>query len=88
MPIRNYKIYIDQHTRIIIYFLSQKRIILDFVVKIEYYFNESWHEMERFDCAHGSVHRDILDQRGNKKRIIWYSLLDFKNGLDFAIHEF
>ncbi len=88
MPVNNYKIYINQVVRIVIYFLSDRKNILDFVVKIEYFFNGSWREMERYDCAHGYVHKDMLDRRGCKKRVIAFTHLDHKSGLNYAISDF
>lgn len=88
MPVNNYKIYINRVTRIVIYFLSDRRNILDFVVKIEYFFHDSWREVERYDCAHGYVHKDMLDRRGRKKRVIAFNHLDLKSGLNYAISDF
>ena len=58
------------------------------MVKIEYFFNNSWHEMERYDCGHGYVHKDRIGQNGHKKLTIKYKHLDFKMGLNYAIYDF
>ena len=85
---KNYKIYLDDVIRIIVYFLSDGNEILKFVVKIEYFYNNEWIEMERYDCYHDCIHKDILNKKGKKKRQIKYVLADLKSGLNFAIKEF
>lgn len=88
MPVKQYHIYINATTRIFVYFLNDGKNIIDFVVKIEYFLNNRWLEMERYDCAHGMVHKDILDRSGNKKRVIPYPLADNTSGLNYAISDF
>ncbi len=88
MPDKNYKIYLNQVTRIIVYFSSDGNKILKFVVKLEYYYNNEWSEVERFDCHHSSIHKDILNKKGKKKRVVTYDLVDTKSGLNFAIKDF
>lgn len=41
--------------------------VLNFIIKIEYFLNNKWLEVERYDCYHGFIHKDILDKYGKKK---------------------
>lgn len=62
--------------------------ILNFVVKLEYFYNNHWLEVERYDCFHGHVHKDILNLNGKKVRTVKFSLVDKKAGLIIAIKDF
>lgn len=88
MPAKDYKIYLNEFARIIVYLLSDGNTVLNFVVKLEYFYKGKWSEIERFDCYHNSVHRDILNKKGKKKRVVKYPLVNNKSGLNFAIEEF
>ena len=43
--------------------------------------------MIRYDCFHGSVHKDIMNMKGAKIRTIKYPLVDKKSGLNMAIND-
>jgi hypothetical protein len=58
------------------------------VVKLEFLYRNHWIEIERFDCYHHMIHKDILNRKGEKKRIIKYGNIDKKAGLTFAIADF
>jgi hypothetical protein len=88
MPEKNYIIIINDYTRIVVYFKSDKNKVLNFIIKIEYFFNNKWLEVERYDCYHGVIHKDILNKYENKKRTIKYIFLDKKSGLNVAIRDF
>lgn len=70
------------------FFASERKDVNNFVVKLEYYYNGQWREIERYDCFHNVVHKDVLDRKGNKKRIIKFELLNAKSGLNVAINDF
>ncbi len=88
MPEREIEILLNAITRIFIYILTETGDLENFVIKLEYYYNGVWQEVQRYDCGHGSVHKDILNREGKKIRTIFYRLVDKKSGLDIAIQDF
>ena len=88
MPEKRYKIYLNDFLRIIVYIETDEGNILNFVVKLEYFYKNQWFEVERYDCYHGYVHKDILNANGKKVRTIKFPLVDNKAGLNIAIKDF
>lgn len=62
--------------------------VVKFVVKLEIDIDGLWVEVERYDCYHGSVHKDILDSSLEKVRVISFDFLDPAAGLNTAIRDF
>ena len=46
----------------------EKGKVIDLVVQYEARFKEKWHEVVRYDCAHGFFHRDIMHPNGEKTK--------------------
>ncbi|MFH0977210.1 MAG: hypothetical protein V1874_15630 [Spirochaetota bacterium] len=88
MPEKIYEIFIDDITKIIIFFETENGEVINFVIKLLYFYKNSWYEIERYDCFHNSVHKDIYNTKGNKKRQILYPLVDLSSGLNMAIEDF
>lgn len=88
MPERDFIIFINEMTRLFVYFNYNKTELLNFVVKLEIYFMNKWTEIERYDCYHSVVHKDILNKKGEKIRTVSYPLVDQKSGVNFAINDF
>ena len=89
MTEKNFKIYIDDLYRIIVYLKTENGQITNFVVKLEFFYETKWMEVERFDCFHDCIHKDILGMNKIKKRTIWYKhLTSYKDGLNVAINDF
>jgi hypothetical protein len=70
MQEKNYTIRINDYIHIVVFFKTDGNKVLNFVVKIEYLYGNKWLEVERYDCYHGVIHKDILDKEGNKRRVI------------------
>ncbi len=88
MPEVNFHIYLNKFIRILVYFDNEGKEVSTFVVKLEYYFSGKWMEIERYDCYHNKVHKDILNRKGKKKRVVSFEYLDIKSGLNAAIKDF
>ncbi len=88
MPEKDYIEYFTDIIRMIVYFYSDKNDILNFVVKLEFFYLAEWKEVERYDCFHEIVHKDIFNIRGVKKRVIKYEAVDQKAGLNMAVLDF
>ena len=87
MPRKDYFHYLDWQTRLVVYFSTERGVIVRFVVKLEYEKEGVWREILRYDCFHGFVHKDLLSMSGEKKRVVKYQLLDPPAGLNSAIAD-
>jgi hypothetical protein len=54
--------------RIRIRLTIEKGEITNLVFQYESYINEEWHEIIRYDLAHGFFHRDIIFPNGKKEK--------------------
>ena len=88
MPEKNYKVFLNEVTRIVIQFISDKKEIAKFAVGLEYLYKNRWTQIMRVDSAHEVVHRDIIGKNEKKKKVIYYPFMDNKSGLNFAIEDF
>ncbi len=66
MPEKDFEILLNDLTRIFVYILTDSGDLENFVIKLEYFFSGRWREIQRYDCEHGSVHKDILNRDGKK----------------------
>jgi hypothetical protein len=88
MPERDFKTFLNDFTRICIYFFYNKTELNNFVIKLELFYLNKWTEIERFDCYHNIVHKDIFNRKDDKKRVVTYPFVNKKSGLTFAIKDF
>ncbi len=84
MPRKEYAYFLDAITMVTVYFLTVHGEVVQFVVKMECFHQGAWHEILRYDCFHGAVHKDVLARSGAKKRIVRYEMLDAAGGLNAA----
>lgn len=49
-------------------FTSESNLITAFTVRLEATIDSRWHPIVRYDGAHGTPHRDILNRRGDVMR--------------------
>jgi hypothetical protein len=61
--------------------------LLDFVVQYEARFNDQWEPVIRYDQAHGFLHRDRIDPRGELSRKDRTPYGTLKSALTEAIRE-
>ena len=47
---------------------TEKGKVVDMVVQYEAKFNEEWHQIVRYDCSHGFLHRDVMFPNGKKEK--------------------
>lgn len=57
--------------------------ILGFVVQYETKVGNKWFPVIRYDTAHGMAHKDILDHKGLKKKVLLGNI-DYKEALIIA----
>ena len=87
MPERYYVIVFKNGVEAHVFFETNQGILVRYVVKLIIKLYDGYHEVIRFDSAHGCPHKDILDENGKVKRKVWFELLDNKQGLDLAIKD-
>ena len=87
MPRKEFAYLLDASSRLVVYFSTDQGVVVRFVVKLEHVEGGVWKEIIRYDCFHGSVHKDVLSRSGGKQRVVWYELLDPTAGLNAAIAD-
>ncbi len=87
MPPKSYRYEIAEDVFVTVHVENSKNKVTSFVVKLEILLNNILFELVRYDTAHGGVHRDTLLPDGKKHRVTFLHHLDFKSGLDYAIHD-
>jgi hypothetical protein len=88
MPEKYFILLPDDIIPIVVFFKSDGKSVVSFVVKFQYYANSKWLKVARYDCYHDVIHKDIFDRQGKKRRVIAYPYLDEKAGLTVAILDF
>ena len=87
MPTKYFVIKLSEKAEIQVFFQTADGFIVSFVVKLIVFGSSGYHEVIRFDSAHGCPHKDILNVDGSVRRKVWYKLLSNKQGLDLAIRD-
>lgn len=85
---KHYIQYFSDFIRMSVNFYTDNGNITNFIVKLECLLGLKWLEVERFDCFHGVIHKDILSRKGGKKRMVRFANVDRKTGLNFALADF
>jgi hypothetical protein len=88
MPEKEFAILLNDICRIFVYLSTNLGNLENFVVKLEYFHANKWIEVQRYDCFHGMVHKDILNRQGKKIRTKPFLLMDKTSGIDMAIQDF
>ena len=87
MSERYFKIDISEYVEIHVFIKTINGLIVDFMVKLIWRFENSFYEVVRFDSGHDCPHEDILNPEGKVIRKIWYEFLDNKQALDLGIKD-
>jgi len=75
-------------TKIVIFFSTESGQVSRFVVKLLFLLNNEWKEVQRYDCYHDGVHKDVYNLKGIKIRQKRFELVDIPSGLTMAIEDF
>jgi hypothetical protein len=70
-----------------VHFTSVRGVVVEFVVKLYFVYENNEYELIRYDTAHGGVHKDVLFPDGSKYDVVPYYYLNNKEGLNFAIQD-
>jgi hypothetical protein len=87
MPIKNYTIALAKNIECVVEFVTTKGIVIGFVVRLRVRVGKCWHEIRRYDTAHGVPHIDLLARDGEATEKIWLGQLSMDAALDFAVQD-
>lgn len=59
---------LDETIRVRIRFTRQQKVVIAFVVQLEYYLSKQWYPVIRYDTAHEFAHCDILRPDGRQEK--------------------
>ena len=88
MPEKNFIIRLSDLAFIFVYFLTDKKEVGQFVVKLNIVVDDQVIELARYDSGLHAPHLDILDPDGFKKRVVDYSMLENAQAINVAIEDF
>jgi hypothetical protein len=88
MPKTRYEQLLGNSARMLVEFEVDHGDVVRFVVKLERSIAERWIELQRYDCYHGCVHKDVLRIGVGKVRTVRFEFLDPAAGLNTAIRDF
>ncbi len=83
------KYYLDrfeEEYRIRVEIETERGQVLDFIVQLECFIGEIWYPVVRYNCAHGTPHRDVLHPDGSVQKE-WYSAEEPSEVLTRAIQD-
>jgi hypothetical protein len=87
MPERDFEIWIDETTRILVSRTTAQGALISFAVILMVYHGDSWIDIGRYDTAHGIPHQDVLHRRKLAKKI-WFDDLSPKEVFAQAIENY
>ncbi len=73
--------------RIFVEFGTERGRVESFIVKLICDIHSHSYEVIRYDGAHGSPHKDVLDLAGHVARKVWYHYLSNEQALTMAIDD-
>ena len=88
MPSKEYKIWLDDRTFMVVELAMIKGGVVSFVVRLMYLEAGREFNIARYDTAHGAPHRDSLGRRHGLLRKEWYLDLPMDVVLQRAIMDF
>ncbi len=88
MPEKYYEKIINEITKIIVFFETESGRVANFVVKLLLLVGDNWKELQRYDCYHKVVHKDVFNKNGKKISQKRFELVDAPSGLTMAIEDF
>ncbi len=65
-------------------FRKKGKVLTAFTSQLEYYYENKWRHVVRYDTAHGFVHRDFYSPLGKQKRKEKIDIQNLKEAVLFA----
>jgi hypothetical protein len=88
MPQRDFIIWLDHALYVAVDFTTQGRNMLTFVVRLVWTDEDGSHTIARYDTAHGTAHRDLVNPSNRLIEKKWLIDLDFADALEYAVRDF
>jgi hypothetical protein len=82
-----YRLELSINTQSYVYFKTEKRQVLEFVVKLSSMFENKKYEILRYDSGHNYPHKDILNKDGQVIRKVWFRHLSNNEALKKATDD-
>ena len=64
----SYEVILDKEIRLRIHFTRDGKKVTSFLVQLEYFTNDRWYPIMRYDTGHDFAHRDILRPDGSQEK--------------------
>ena len=87
MPTYEFVTILDETAMYTVLFITVKGRVRGFIVRLRAYIGGMWHEVRRYDTAHGTPHIDVLNWRGRTIEKLWLPQLTPSDALTFAIED-
>ena len=78
-----YEVDVDKEIRLRVYFTRERSQVIAFVVQLEYFIDDKWYPVIRYDTAHQFAHCDILRPDGSQEKHPM-PVSDFSEALTYA----
>ena len=85
MPDKEFEIWLDATTRLLVRRDTQGGAILGFAVILLAMIDGEWVDIARFDTAHGCPHEDVLGRKAGLLQKIWHDHLSYRQAYENAI---
>ena len=88
MPEKEFEIWLDDVTRLLIRRETDRGHLVDFAVILVALIDGRWVDIGRFDSAHGLPHEDVLGRRAGLIEKIWYDETSGREVFQLAIQRY
>jgi hypothetical protein len=88
MPTKDFRIWINEKTYIVVDLVMVRGQVVSFVVRLMRIENEKEINVARYDTAHGAPHRDVLGKRSGLICKEWFFSMALSKVMQDAISDF
>jgi len=85
MPHKEFEIWLDTVTRLLIRRETQGGRITAFAVVLLAFVDGGWVDIARFDTAHGCPHEDVPGRKAGLLQKVWHDDLGYRQAYELAI---
>ena len=88
MPQKEFEIWLNAMTRLLIRRETQGGRVMGFAVVLLALLDGEWVDIARFDTAHGCPHEDVLGRKAGLLQKIWHDDLSYRQAYELAIARY